>query len=49
MLPQRLGETILITHRPSEVAPAILAMMDIAVAVGPSPALTLGEFAKRSD
>jgi hypothetical protein len=46
MLPQRLGETILITHRPSEVAPAILAMMDTAVAVGPSPALTLGEFAK---
>ncbi|HEY8924239.1 MAG TPA: HAD hydrolase family protein [Polyangia bacterium] len=46
MLPQRLGETILITHRPSEVAPAILAMMDIAVAVGPSPALTLGELAK---
>ena len=46
MLPQRLGETILITHRPSEVAPAILAMMDTAVAVGPSPALTLGELAK---
>ena len=49
MLPQRLGETILITHRPSEVAPAILAMMDTAVAVGPSPALTLGELARRSD
>jgi len=46
MLPQRLGETILITHRPSEVAPAILAMMDIAVAVGPLPALTLEELAK---
>jgi hypothetical protein len=46
MLPQRLGETILITHRPSEVAPAILAMMDTAVAVGPSPTLTLGELAK---
>ena len=46
MLPQRLGETILITHRPSEVAPAILATMDTAVAVGPSPAVTLGELAK---
>ena len=45
-LPQRLGETILITYRPSEVAPAILARMDIAVAVGPSPALTLAELAK---
>jgi len=46
MLPQRLGETILITYRPSEVAPAILGMMDIAVAVGPAPALTLGDLAK---
>ena len=45
-LPQRLGETILITYRPSEVAPAILASMDTAVAVGPSPELTLGELAR---
>ena len=45
-LPQRLGETILITHRPSEVAPAILAMMDTAVAVGPSPAQTLAELCR---
>jgi len=45
-LPQRLGETILITHRPSEVAPAILAMMDNVVAVGPSPALALSELAR---
>jgi hydroxymethylpyrimidine pyrophosphatase-like HAD family hydrolase len=44
-LPQRLGETILITHRPSEVAPAVLGMMDIAVAVGPSPERTLAELA----
>jgi GTPase SAR1 family protein len=44
-LPQRLGESILITHRPSEVAPAILAMMDIAVVVGPSPAHALAELA----
>ncbi|HEY7376881.1 MAG TPA: HAD family hydrolase, partial [Polyangia bacterium] len=43
MLPQRLGEAILITHRPSEVAPGILAMMDIAVVVGPSPARALAE------
>ncbi|MGH3638021.1 MAG: HAD-IIB family hydrolase [Mycobacterium sp.] len=44
-LPQRLGETILITYRPGEVSPSILAMMDTAVAVGPSPEATLGEFA----
>jgi len=44
-LPQRLGETILITYRPSDVAPAIVAMMDIAVAVGPSPEETLGDLA----
>ena len=44
-LPQRLGETVLITHRPSEVVPAMLAMMDIVVAVGPSPERTLAEFA----
>ena len=44
-LPQRLGETILITHRPNEVAPAILAMIDIAVVVGPSPAATVAELA----
>lgn len=44
-LPQRLGETILITFRPREVAPSILAMVDSAVAVGPSPEATFAEFA----
>lgn len=44
-LPQRLGEIILITYRPAEVAPAILAMMDIAVAVGPSADRTLADLA----
>jgi hydroxymethylpyrimidine pyrophosphatase-like HAD family hydrolase len=44
-LPQRLGETILITFRPREVAPSILAMVDTAVVVGPSPEGTLAEFA----
>lgn len=44
-LPQRLGETILITYRPNEVAPAIVAMMDIAVALGPSPEETLAAIA----
>ena len=44
-LPQRLGETILITYRPREVAPSILALVDTAVAVGPSPDGPLAEFA----
>jgi hydroxymethylpyrimidine pyrophosphatase-like HAD family hydrolase len=44
-LPQRLGEMILITYRPGEVAPAILTMVDTVVAVGPSPERTLAEFA----
>jgi len=44
-LPQRLGETILITHQPREVAPSILALVDVVVAVGPSPEATLAEFA----
>jgi HAD superfamily hydrolase (TIGR01484 family) len=45
-LPQRLGETILITHRPREVAPSILAKVDIIVAVGAVPEATLAEFAR---
>ena len=44
-LPQRLGEIVLITYRPAEVAPAILSMMDIAVAVGPSAERTLADLA----
>ena len=44
-LPQRLGETILITYRPREVSASILAMVDTAVTVGPSPQATLAEIA----
>jgi HAD superfamily hydrolase (TIGR01484 family) len=44
-LPQRLGETILITFRPGEVSASILAMVDTAVAMGPSPEETLAELA----
>lgn len=44
-LPQRLGEIVLITYRPAEVAPAILSMMDIAVAVGSSAERTLADLA----
>jgi HAD superfamily hydrolase (TIGR01484 family) len=45
LAPERLGETILITYRPREVTPAILAMVDTVVVVGPSPERTLAEFA----
>jgi hydroxymethylpyrimidine pyrophosphatase-like HAD family hydrolase len=48
-LPKRLGETILITFRPREVAPSILAMVDTAVAVGPSPDGPLAELASALD
>lgn len=44
-LPQRLGETVLITHQPREVTPAILATVDIVVAVGTAPEATLAEYA----
>src|SRR5699024_9060883 len=34
-IPQRLGETVLITVDPAELAPALLPLMDVVVAVGP--------------
>ena len=47
-LPQRLGETVLVTVHPDKVAPAILSMVDVAIAVGPSPLDTLKEFGAAS-
>ena len=44
-LPQRLGETLLITHRPQDVSPTILTMVDTAVALGQAPERTLASFA----
>lgn len=43
LLPQRLGETIMITVHPVHVATPILRHVDIAVAVGPRPESTLAE------
>jgi HAD superfamily hydrolase (TIGR01484 family) len=43
-LPQGLGETLLVTVHPDHVAPAILSMVDVVIAVGPSPFATLREF-----
>ena len=45
VLPQRLHETILVTVHPDHVAPAILAPIDIVVAIGQSPQETLERFA----
>lgn len=46
VLPQQLHETILVTVHPDHVAPAILAPIDIVVAIGHSPEKTLEEFAR---
>lgn len=43
-LPQRLGETVLVTVHPGHVAPEILARIDIVVAIGSSPEETLAKF-----
>jgi len=48
-LPQKLGETLLITVHPDHVAPAILAMVDVVVAVGRAPLDTFRKFAVTSD
>jgi hydroxymethylpyrimidine pyrophosphatase-like HAD family hydrolase len=44
-LPQRLGETVLVTVHPEHVAPLILSLVDVVVLVGESPEKTLKEFA----
>ncbi len=49
VLPQQLHETILVTVHPDHVAPAILAPIDIVVAVGHSPRETLKTFADTTD
>jgi hypothetical protein len=45
-LPQRLGETILVTVHPEHLPLAILAMMDVVIAVGRSPERTLRRFSE---
>ncbi len=45
VLPRRLGEMVLITVHPREVASPILTLVDIAVAIGPTPEATLADFA----
>ncbi|WP_027714375.1 HAD hydrolase family protein [Desulfuromonas sp. TF] len=43
-LPQRLGETMLITMNPAHLAPLTLALVDVVLAVGPSANVTLKLF-----
>jgi HAD superfamily hydrolase (TIGR01484 family) len=44
-LPQRLGETILVTVHPSHVAPSVLSPVDIVFAIGHAPENTLRSYA----
>jgi hypothetical protein len=48
MLPQRLGETILLTVHPDLLAPAILQTINTVVAVGAHPNRTLAQFSEAS-
>jgi hydroxymethylpyrimidine pyrophosphatase-like HAD family hydrolase len=48
-LPQKLGETILVTVHPDHVAPAVLAPIDVVFAIGHSPQKTLGAYARATD
>lgn len=46
VLPQQLHETILVTVHPDHVTPAILASIDIVIAIGHSPEETFEKFAE---
>jgi len=42
-LPLKLGETVILTVHPGRLAPEVLSLIDVAVAIGPSPRRTLEE------
>ena len=44
-LPQRLGETVLVTVHPEHIAPLTLSLVDVVIAVGHAPKKTLKAFA----
>lgn len=44
-LPQSLGETVLVTVHPDHLAPLVLRLVDVIIAVGPSPQKTIRKFA----
>jgi hydroxymethylpyrimidine pyrophosphatase-like HAD family hydrolase len=47
-LPHQLGETILVTVHPDHLPPLILSLVDVVIAVGPSPEKTLRDFCNAS-
>jgi len=47
-LPGELGETVLVTVEPDHLAPAILSLVHVVIAVGPSPDKTLSRFSRVS-
>ena len=44
-LPQNLGETIFVTVHPDHLAPLVLSLVDVIIAVGPAPQTTIQKFA----
>ena len=43
-LPLKLGETLVLTVHPEHLAPELLALVEVAIAIGPSPRETLQKF-----
>ena len=43
-LPQNLGEMVLVTVHPDHLAPSVLRLVDVIIAVGPSPQKTIRRF-----
>lgn len=48
VLPQTLGETILVTVHPEHLPPAVLATVDLVLVVGPHPRQTMEGFARQT-
>lgn len=44
-IPQRLGETIFVTVHPEHLAPLVLSLIDLIIAIGPTPRTTILKFA----
>jgi hypothetical protein len=44
-LPHSLGETVLVTVHPDHLAPLVLRLVDVIIAVGPAPQKTIRKFA----
>jgi hydroxymethylpyrimidine pyrophosphatase-like HAD family hydrolase len=45
-LPHNLGETVLVTVHPDHLPPVVLSLVDVVIAVGPSPDKTIQKFAE---